>query len=107
MGRAGHELPAYVTQSLDAPLLDRLLAILSVATTSNPQKGAIKHIALCLQSILESCCVSDGFLSTFASHPDVPHVLEDLLLNDLRATVRRTTAVLIREKTGALAENER
>jgi ubiquitin carboxyl-terminal hydrolase 34 len=100
------DLPASATQFLDPPLLGRLLAILSVATPSDPQKGAIKHISLCLQSILESCCVSDGFLSAFVAHPDVPHILEDLLLSDLRATVRRTTAVLIREKTGAVAESE-
>ncbi|KAK3295943.1 uncharacterized protein B0H64DRAFT_417531 [Chaetomium fimeti] len=102
----GPELPASATQFLDPPLLHRLLAILSVATSPHPQKGAIKHISLCLQSILESCCVSDRFLSAFAAHPDVTRILEDLLLNDLRATVRRTTAILIREKTGAVAENE-
>jgi hypothetical protein len=51
--------------------------------------------------------MGDDFMSAFSAHPDVARILGDLLLNDPRATVRQTTAVLIREKTGTVAEGER
>ncbi|KAK4157923.1 hypothetical protein C8A00DRAFT_29151 [Chaetomidium leptoderma] len=100
------ELPASAAQSLDGPLLDRLLDILSVAASANSSKGATKHVSLCLQSILESCCMRDMFMSGFSAHPRVSLMFGDLLLKDPRATVRQTTAVLIRQKTGTVAEGE-
>ncbi|AEO57729.1 hypothetical protein MYCTH_2304264 [Thermothelomyces thermophilus ATCC 42464] len=101
------ELPASAAQFLDAPLLDRLLAILSMATPADSPKSATKHIALCLQSILESCCTSSDFMTAFSTHSDVPRIIGDLLLNDPRETVRQTTAMLLREKSGTAAEGER
>ncbi|KAK4252308.1 hypothetical protein C7999DRAFT_27033 [Corynascus novoguineensis] len=100
------DLPVSGAQFLDAPLLDRLLAILSMAIPTESSQSATKHIALCLQSILESCCTSNDFMTAFSTHPDVPRIMGDLLLKDPRDTVRQTTAVLIREKSGTAAEGE-
>ncbi|KAK4140337.1 uncharacterized protein C8A04DRAFT_15044 [Dichotomopilus funicola] len=102
------ELPALVGESLDGPLLERLLAILSVAATSTASSEiAIKHISLCLQGLLESCCKSDLFMAAFTAHPDVPRIVGNLLLHDSRDLVRQTTAILIRDKTSTVAEGER
>ncbi|SPQ22462.1 4cc22c61-bf1b-4482-8892-2926799c2547 [Thermothielavioides terrestris] len=100
------ELPASAAQSLDGTLLDHLLSNLSVAASSDTPLGAPKHVSLCLQSILESCSMSGTFMSAFCVHPEVPRVLEDLLLNDERDLVRHNTALLIRQKTCPIKENE-
>ncbi|KAK4123811.1 hypothetical protein N657DRAFT_680934 [Parathielavia appendiculata] len=100
------ELPTSATESLTAPLLDRLLAILSMGIAANCQKKATKHVTLCLRGILESCSASDIFMSAFASHPEVPGMLGNLLLRDPRASVRQNCALLIRQKTGTVAEDE-
>ncbi|KAK4106515.1 hypothetical protein N658DRAFT_21639 [Parathielavia hyrcaniae] len=101
------DLPASAAESLTAPLLDRLLAILSVGTSANCPKKATKHVALCLQGILECCSMNNIFMSAFASHPEVPGMLGDLALRDPRVSVRQTTALLIRQKSGTVVEGER
>ena len=97
------ELPAAAAEFLDAPLFGRLLAILSVAVSANSTENATNHVSLCLQSILESCSMSDGFMAAFCIHPEVPRLFEDLL-NDPQAAVRQNTAVLIRQKIGTEGE---
>jgi hypothetical protein len=46
-------------------------------------------------------------MSAFVAHPEVPGIIGSLLLQDPRVTVRQTTALLIRQKTGTVAEGER
>jgi ubiquitin carboxyl-terminal hydrolase 34 len=101
------DLPTSAAESLTAPLLDRLLSILLVGVSATCPKRATKHAGLCFQSILESCCLSNTFMSAFAAHPEVPDIIGKLLLQDPRVTVRQTTALLIRQKTGTVAEGER
>ncbi|KAL2018794.1 hypothetical protein VTK56DRAFT_352 [Thermocarpiscus australiensis] len=101
------QLPASAARFLDSRLLDRLLDILSVALSANTPGCAIKHVPLCLQSIFESCSMSDDFMSAFRVHPDVPRLLEDLLLNAPRVAVRQRTALLIRQKCGPVKDGER
>jgi ubiquitin carboxyl-terminal hydrolase 34 len=99
-------LPASAAQFLDTPLLDRLLAILSVALSADTPDSTTKHVPLCLQSILESCSLSDVFMSAFCVHPDVPRLLEGLLLNEPRVAVRQSTALLIRQICCPVKEGE-
>lgn len=101
------EIPASAAKFLDGVLLDRLLSILSVATASHTSIGATTHVPCCLQSILESCSMSSVFMSAFCTHPQVPRLLEDLLLNDERVAVRQNTALLIRQKTCLVQESGR
>ena len=98
------ELPAAAAEFLDAPLFDRLLVILSVAVSATSTENATNHVSLCLQSILESCSLSDDFMAAFCIHPEVPRLFEDLLLNDPQTAVRQNTAVLIRQKIGTEGE---
>ena len=51
--------------------------------------------------------MSDNFMAAFSAHPEVPRMLGDLLLNDSRVIVRKTTALLIRQTTGTVTEGER
>lgn len=51
--------------------------------------------------------MSDSFMAAFSAQPEVPRMLGDLLLNDSRVIVRKTTALLIRQTTGTVAEGER
>ncbi|KAL2271630.1 hypothetical protein VTJ83DRAFT_1001 [Remersonia thermophila] len=100
-------LPKAAAQSIEAPLLDRLLEILAVGVSSDSPQTATKHISLCLQSILESCCVSDSFASAFSSHPNVSNVVIDLLFRDPRPLVRKNAALLICQATRTIPECER
>ncbi|KAK4237057.1 hypothetical protein C8A03DRAFT_16355 [Achaetomium macrosporum] len=100
------ELPVSAAQFLDTQLLDRLLSILSLAASSNTPQNAIKHAPLCLHAILESCSLSDAFMSAFRVHPEVPRLFEHLLLNDPRVAIRHDTALLIRQRTCPVNETE-
>ncbi|GAB1320503.1 USP domain-containing protein [Madurella fahalii] len=100
------ELPASTAQLLDAPLLDRLLAILSVALSADTVESATKHVPLCLQSIFESCSMSDVFMSAFCTHPEVPGLLGDLLLKEPRVAVRQSIALLIEQKCCPVKDGE-
>lgn len=42
--------------------------------------------------------MSDVFMSAFFVHPDLPRLLEGLLLHEPRIEVRQCTATLIQEK---------
>ncbi|KAL1842744.1 hypothetical protein VTJ49DRAFT_4382 [Mycothermus thermophilus] len=99
-------LPESAAQSIEASLLDRLIDILAVGVSSDSPQTATKHTSLCLQSILESCCVSESFASAFSSHPNVSNVMIDLLFRDPRALVRKNTALLICQATGTVPECE-
>lgn len=90
------DLPSSATRLLDAPLLNRLVDLLAETLTASNTNNATQHVMLCLQTILESCPISAEFADAFCAHPDVPRLLEDLLLNDPRDVVRRSTAVFIR-----------
>lgn len=100
------ELPASAARFLDGPLLERLLAILSLALSADTPESATKHVPHCLQSILQSCCASDAFMSAFCAHPAVPRLFEELLLNERRVEVRESTARLIRQICGPTEEGE-
>ncbi|KAK3692278.1 hypothetical protein B0T22DRAFT_9213 [Podospora appendiculata] len=93
-------LPTSADQFLDAPLLGRLLGILSAAISTNDSEGAIKHIIFTLRSILESCSLSTAFMTAFCIDPSVPSVLKELMLNDQRPLIRKNTATLILDKIG-------
>lgn len=68
-----------------------------MALSADTSVSATKHVPLCLQSILESCSISDSFMTAFCVHPDVPRLLEGLLLNEPRVAIRQGTALLIRQ----------
>ena len=106
-GCSDPDLPTSAAESLTPPLLDRLLAILSMGVLVHCPKRAPKHVALCLQSVLEACSMSDSFMSAFAAHPEVPPMIGNLLLHDTRDSVRRATAQLIRQKIGTVEDGER
>ncbi|KAK4163484.1 ubiquitin carboxyl-terminal hydrolase 34 [Cladorrhinum sp. PSN259] len=92
------KLPASAAQFLDKPLLCRLLTLINTALSAETPGSAEEHVPLCLESILESCFVSDEFMLAFRHHPEVPSLLEQLLLHDPRDTVRQSAATLIRQK---------
>jgi len=91
-------LPSSAAHFLDPPLLDRLLGILLAALSTTTPDSATKHIPRCLKSILESCSLSQTFMSAFCVHEDVDRALKTLLLYDQRVVVRRDAALLIMEK---------
>ncbi|KAL2259798.1 hypothetical protein VTK26DRAFT_6391 [Humicola hyalothermophila] len=99
------ELPPSAVDFLNSRLLDRLLAILSMALSAESSERAIKSVPLCLQSILESCWMSDKCMLAFCSHAEVPRLLEDLLLNEPRATLRQSTALLLRKACGQIKDD--
>ncbi|KAK0645991.1 hypothetical protein B0T16DRAFT_412380 [Cercophora newfieldiana] len=91
-------LPISAAESLNPPLLDRLLSILMAALSTPTPDSATKHIPFCLQSILEACSLSQTFMSAFRDHDSVPRVLKTLLLDDQRLEVRSNAALSILEK---------
>ncbi|KAK3357400.1 hypothetical protein B0T25DRAFT_452553 [Lasiosphaeria hispida] len=91
-------LPASAAQFLDAPLLDRLVSITTLALVANAPDGTTKLAPLCLRSIFESCSVSRGFMSAFCVHAKVPRLVADVLLYDPRVAVRQIAASIIFEK---------
>lgn len=100
------QLPASAARYLDAPLLDRLLAILSAARSLDTPESQTKHVPLCLESILESCSMSDVFMSAFCAHPEVPGLLENLLVYEPRIVVRQSVLLLIEQKCNPVNEGE-
>ncbi|KAK3333232.1 hypothetical protein B0T19DRAFT_354656 [Cercophora scortea] len=93
-------LPTSADQFLDARLSGRLLGILSAARLTNGSEGAAKHIIFTLRTILESCSLSTAFMTAFCIDPRVPGLLKELMLNDERPPIRKSTATLILDKIG-------
>src|SRR4051812_40265760 len=98
MRAADPELPTSAAKFLDKPLLYRLLAVLFTALAADTPESAEEQVPLCLESIFESCSVSDGFMSAFRVHPEVPGLIERLLLHEPRDTIRQSASKLIRQK---------
>ena len=100
--RADPGLPPSAAQLLEAPLLDRLLILLTAALEeTDTANGAAKHAELCLRSILQSCSMSEAFMAAFCAHEDVPDLLGKLLLYDQRQAIRQTTSLLVLGKADA------
>ncbi|KAK0737002.1 hypothetical protein B0T21DRAFT_286758 [Apiosordaria backusii] len=90
------ELPEAAAQYLDEALLLRLLTNLSAALSGHPPS----HVRRCFQSILEACCLSDSFMAAFCAQPEVPRLIERMLLHEPCSPVSKKTATLIRQKCG-------
>ncbi|KAK3996099.1 ubiquitin carboxyl-terminal hydrolase 34 [Cladorrhinum sp. PSN332] len=91
-------LPSAAAEFLDTPLLCRLLALISTALSADTSGNPEEQAPLCLESILESCSVSEGFMSAFRLHSDVPSLVERLLLYETRDAIRKSAANLIEQK---------
>ncbi|KAK4178441.1 putative ubiquitin carboxyl-terminal hydrolase [Triangularia setosa] len=90
------ELPEAAAQYLDEALLLRLLTNLSAALSGYSPS----HVRRCFQSILEACCLSDSFMAAFCAQPEVPCLIERMLLHEPCSPVSKKTAALIRQKCG-------
>ncbi len=74
-----------------------MLAILATAVSANAP-DAPRQIPIYFGCIIESCSMSEDFLSAFCNHPQVVPLLEILLLRDPRPIVRENTALIISNK---------
>ncbi|KAK4650155.1 hypothetical protein QC762_701840 [Podospora pseudocomata] len=90
------ELPEEASQYLDEALLLRLLTNLAAAVSGCPPA----HVRRCFQSILEACCLSEAFMAAFCAKPEVPPLIERMLLHEPCSPVSKKTAALIRQKCG-------
>ena len=97
---ADPRVPTSAYQYLDAPLLDRLLAILEAMLSATESDVAAASVTMCLQTLLESCSRTRSFWEAFRSHQAVPKLLGIMLVHGERKTVRNDTAILILGKAG-------
>ncbi|POS74497.1 ubiquitin carboxyl-terminal hydrolase [Diaporthe helianthi] len=88
-----------VPECLDMTLLERLVNIMSFCMNARPTVACTNLLNITFQAILDTCSLRVDLWKMFYSRTDVKSVVRRLLLEDPRVTLRKTTALAIREKT--------
>ncbi|KAI3401247.1 hypothetical protein diail_11953 [Diaporthe ilicicola] len=88
-----------VPECLDITLLERLVEIMSFCTTASPTASCTNLLTVTFQAILDTCSLRVELWEELCSRADVKSVIRQILLDDPRGTLRKSTALAIGEKT--------
>lgn len=91
--------PRSTDNSLDDALVGRLLEILCSSLGAEPTSFTTNLVTVAFRAIMHLCSLRQDLWERILSQTEFKETVQQLLIDDTRSTVRKSTATAIGEKT--------